>query len=122
MSNALWCVIKGLAVAPPDIVFNTGVSTSKYPSLSNIFLILLIILLLISNVFFTSGFTIKSVYLWRYLKSGSFNPWNFSGSGLNDFESNVTSFAWIDISSVLVLNTKPVIPIISPISNVLNAL
>ncbi len=37
MSNALWCVIKGLAVAPPDIVFNTGVSTSKYPSLSNIF-------------------------------------------------------------------------------------
>ena len=34
----------------------------------------------------------------------------------------MASFACTDISSVLVLNTKPVIPIISPISYVLNAL
>ena len=121
-SNALWCVINGLAVAPPDIVFNIGVSTSKYPFSSNILLISVIILLLVSKVFFTSGFIIKSTYLCLYLKSGSFNPWNFSGNGLNDFESNVTSFACTEISSVLVLNTKPVIPIISPMSYVLNAL
>ena len=80
------------------------------------------ILLLVSKVFFTSGFIIKSTYLCLYLKSGSFSPWNFSGNGLNDLESNVTSFACTEISSVLVLNTKPVIPMISPISYVLNAL
>ena len=40
----------------------------------------------------------------------------------SDFECNVTSFACTEISSVLVLNTKPVIPMISPISYVLNAL
>ena len=40
----------------------------------------------------------------------------FSGKGLNDFDNNVTSFACTDISSVLVLNTNPVIPTISPIS------
>ena len=40
----------------------------------------------------------------------------------NDLDNKVTSFAWTDISSVLVLNTKPVIPIISPISQVLNSL
>ena len=38
-----------------------------------------------------------------------------------DLDNNVTSFACTDISSVLVLNTKPVIPIISPMSQVLNA-
>ena len=122
MFNVLWCVINGLAVAPPDIVFNTGVSTSKNPFSSNIFLISLIIWLLFLNVSFTSGFIIKSTYLCLYLKSTSFNPWNFSGNGLNDFDSSVTSFACTEISSVLVLNTNPVIPMISPISHVLNAL
>ena len=41
---------------------------------------------------------------------------NFSGKGLNDFVSKTTSLACTEISSVLVLNTKPVMPIISPIS------
>ena len=118
----MWCVINGLAAAPPAIVFNIGVSTSKYPLLSKYAFTSLIILLLNINVSLTSGFTIKSTYLCLYLKSTSFNPWNFSGNGLNDFESNVTSFACTEISSVLVLNTKPVIPIISPMSYVLNAL
>ena len=114
--------MNGRAVAPPDIVFNIGVSTSRYPFSSNILLISAIIWLLFLNVSFTSGFIIKSTYLCLYLKSTSFSPWNFSGNGLNDFESNTTSLACTDISSVLVLNTKPVIPIKSPISYVLNSL
>ena len=40
--------MNGLAVAPPAITFNVGVSTSKYPLLSNIFLISLIIFYLLS--------------------------------------------------------------------------
>lgn len=74
------------------------------------------------KVSLTSGLTIKSTYLCLYLKSVSFSPWNFSGNGFKDFVSNVTSFAWIDISPVRVLNTKPVIPIISPMSSSLNCL
>ena len=30
-SSALWCVLKGRAVAPPTSVFKVGVSTSKNP-------------------------------------------------------------------------------------------
>ena len=63
-----------------------------------------------------SSFIIKSTYLLLYLSSLSVKPWNFSGSGLKDFVRSTTSFAWIEISSVLVLNTNPLIPIISPIS------
>ena len=40
------------------------------------------------KVSFTSGFVIMSTSLCLYLKSGSFNPWNFSGSGFNDLEVN----------------------------------
>ena len=31
MSSALWCVMKGRAVAPPDSGWSTGVSTSMKP-------------------------------------------------------------------------------------------
>ena len=31
MSSALWCVMKGRAVAPPDSGWSTGVSTSVKP-------------------------------------------------------------------------------------------
>ena len=118
--NVLWCVINGLAASPVATVVSIGVSTSKYPSSSNILLSSFIILLLLINVSLTSGFTIKSKYLCLYLNSVSFKPWNFSGSGLKDFVRSTTSLACTDISSVLVLNTKPFIPIISQISYVLN--
>ena len=116
ISSVLWCVTNGLAVAPPAIVFSTGVSTSKYPFSSSIFLISVIIFVLIIKVSLTSGFIIKSTYLCLYLSSVSFKPWNFSGNGLKDFASSITFLACIEISPVFVLNTKPVIPIISPIS------
>ena len=54
--------------------------------------------------------------------SNVYSKINVSRVTLKDLDNNVTSFACTDISSVLVLNTNPVIPIISPISNVLNAL
>ncbi len=76
----------------------------------------LIILLRIKNVSFISGLTIKSTYLCLYLISISFNPWNFSGSVCNDFDKSLISMALTDISSVLVLNTSPFTPTISPIS------
>ena len=64
----------------------------------------------------------RSIYLCLYLKSLSWNPWNFSGSTPSDFDNNIISLACIDISPVWVLNTKPFTPIISPISNFLKSL
>ena len=46
-------------------------------------------------------------------------PWYFSGRGLSDFESSFTAVAWIEISPIFVLNTKPVTSTISPISHFL---
>ena len=100
--------MKGLAEAPPAIVASIGVSTSKNPLLSKNSLIPFIIWLLFIKVDLTSGFVIISTSLCLYLKSGSFNPCHFSGSGFNDLHINSISLALIDISPVLVLKTSPV--------------
>ena len=114
--NVLWCVLNGLALAPPAIVLKIGVSTSKNPLLSKYSFNALIALLRLIKLSFTSGFTIKSTYLWRYLRSGSFSPACLSGNGCKDFVNKVTSLAFTVISPLCVLNTVPVTPIISPIS------
>ena len=75
----MWWVTNGLAFAPPAIVFNIGVSTSKNPLSSKYDLRAFKALVLVKNASLTSGLTIKSTYLCLYLKSWSFNPWYFSG-------------------------------------------
>ena len=112
----MWCVINGLAAAPPAIAPRIGVSTSKNPLLSKNSLIPFIIWLLFMKVLLTSGFVIISTSLCLYLKSGSFNPCHFSGNGLKDLQTNWKSLTFIVISSVLVLKTSPVAATISPIS------
>ena len=66
--------MNGLAVAPPDLVFNIGVSTSKNPLSSKYDLRAFKALVLVKNASLTSGLTIKSTYLCLYLKSWSYNP------------------------------------------------
>lgn len=58
--NSLWCVIKGLAVAPPGIIFIIGVSTSKNPSSSRNLRTYAIIFARIWKVFLTLSFNIRS--------------------------------------------------------------
>ena len=114
MSNVLWWVINGLAAAPPAIAPNIGVSTSINPLLSKKFLIPFIIWALFKKVFFTSGFVIISTSLCLYLKSGSFNPCHFSGSGLSDLHIKVISVGLTEISPFCVLKTSPVAATQSP--------
>ncbi len=116
----MWWVINGLAFAPPAIVFNIGVSTSKKPLSSKKDLKAFKAFVLIKNASLTSGLTIKSTYLCLYLKSWSFSPWYFSGNICKDLDNKTTLLAFTDISSFLVLNTSPSRPIISPISYVEN--
>ena len=71
------------------------------------------------KVVLTSGLVIISTSLCLYLKSGSFNPCHFSGSGFKDLHINSKVFALTEISPVLVLNTSPVQATQSPKSLVL---
>ena len=91
ISNALWCVINGFAVAPEAVFCKTGVSTSKNSCVSKNSLINLINFVLNTNLFLASSFIIKSRCLSLYTASWSVNPWNFSGSGRIAFPKNVYS-------------------------------
>ena len=112
----MWWVTNGLAFAPPAIVFNIGVSTSKKPLSSKNDLNAFKAFVLVKKASLTSGLTIKSTYLCLYLISWSFNPWYFSGNTCSDLDNKTTALAFTDISSFLVLNTSPSKPIMSPIS------
>ena len=57
----MWWVTNGLAFAPPAIVFNIGVSTSKNPLSSKYDLRAFKALVLVKNASLTSGLTIKSI-------------------------------------------------------------
>ena len=121
----MWCVKNGLAVAPPGIGCNIGVSTSRYSLLFKNSRILFVIWVLLINVSLTSELTIKSTYLWRYLSSGSLNSSyklpslsSFGrGNGLRDFESNLKFLTKTVFSPTFVSNKFPSTPIISPMSS-----
>ena len=98
---------------------NTGVSTSRKPFSSNILLIIVITLERNINVSLDFVFVIKSTYLRRYLSSISVSPWNFSGKGLSALDRWVNFVTRILNSSVLVFIIVPLIPTISPKSDLL---
>ena len=116
-SSALWWVINGLAVAPPAWVWSIGVSTSRKPWPVKYSLIFWIIKLLFLKVSRTSSFIIISRYLFLYLVSVSWRPWNFSGKGWSDFVKSLRSTALIESSPLGVLLIVPVKPAMSPTSN-----
>ena len=71
---------------------------------------------------FTSGFTIRSTYRWRYRSSRSCRPWNFSGRGSSALLKRMMFLARTLISPRWVRNTSPSTPTMSPMSNFLNFL
>ena len=94
ISKVLWWVMKGRAVAPPLMVFNTGVSTSIYPRSSRK----------------------RRRYLTKALRTSKFRR-NFSGRGSRDLLSRVMVPARTLISPRCVRNTSPLTPTMSPMSN-----
>ena len=113
---ALWCVTKGLAIAPPAFGWSVGVSTSTNPSLTINSLINLRTLNLVSIVFFASSFTIKSRYLCLNLVSLSFNPCHFSGSVLKDLLKTIKLEIFNESSPFFVFIMLPEVPTMSPTS------
>ena len=63
MSNSLWGVIKGLATAPPEMMFIMGILISRNPNSSKKLLIYLMILEWMINFCLTKSFRIKAKYL-----------------------------------------------------------
>ena len=115
----MWWVTKGLAAAPPKIGCIKGVSTSKNPLSSRYFLTAFIIWVLLIKVSLTSGFIIKSTYLFLYLISTSVNPWYFSGRDLTFLVRRLIDLTLKVNSSVWVTNNSPSTPIISPTLSIL---
>ena len=79
ISRSLWCVMKGLAEAPPGIMFIRGVSTSRKPRLSKNRRIYVMILALCMGRVCTTG---CSSVRKSYFRSGS----NVSATTLPDNE------------------------------------
>ena len=121
LSKALCLVIKGLATAPPGIGCIIGVSTSIKSLSFNELLTDSTIFVLSIKTFLESSLLIKSRYLCLYLISISDKPLNLSGIGLIDLVISTTSLASMVSSSVLVLNSLPLTPAISPKSQVLKS-
>ena len=120
-SRALWCVTKGLATAPPGIGCIMGVSTSiKFLSFKDCLIDSKISVLSI-NTFLESSLLMISKYLCLYFISISANPLNLSGIGLTALVINTASDASMVNSSVLVLKSFPLIPTMSPRSQVLKS-
>ena len=107
----MWWVTNGLAFAPPAIVFNIGVSTSKNPLSSKYDLRAFKALVLVKNASLTSGLTIKSTYLCLYLKSWSFNPWYFSYESILCLLLNYrdVSYCYNDVTYVLMVEDLSII-------------
>ena len=118
MSKVLWCVINGLASAPPASDWSIGVSISKKFFSSNHLLIRLIHFALVLNTFFDKGLTIKSRYLCLYLFSISVKPCHLSGKGCNDLDNISHLDTFIESSPLLVFLIVPKTPIQSPISTI----
>ncbi len=124
MSKALWCVMKGRAVAPPGMVWSTGVSTSNAPRASRKSRMLFTILVRWMKVSLTPALTTRSTYRIRWRSSGSTkasctlpSASIFTmGNGRRDLHRRMSDWAWTVISPVRVRKTKPSMPIKSPMS------
>ncbi len=122
MSSALWCVMKGRAIAPPAIGCIIGVSTSRYPRPVMNSRIAATMRPRVSNVRRESGLTMRSRYRWRYRISTSVRPCHFSGSGSRHLQRKCNRVAQIVNSLVFVRNRRPSTPTQSPKSSSLKIL
>ncbi len=99
--------MKGLAFAPPYTFWSIGVSNSRNSLSVRYRLISEMSLLLIMKISRFSVLTIRSRYLFLYLVSMFFKPWNFSGKAQRDFESRENSDTLMEFSPLFVLKSSP---------------
>lgn len=118
MSRSLWWVTKGLAVAPPGIMFIMGVSTSMKFKLLRYFLTKANTFDLTMKVYRVLLFMIKSRYLLRYLFSLCLKPVWISGNMWRHGDSKKSYPGAMDNYPVFVRPGLPIIPTISPLLRV----